>query len=75
MAMNNQENIESFKTVNPPVESSQEETVKRNEVVYADFSEMAIDTEYQKEALAICREFEKFDWEALQLGESEYETR
>ena len=57
------------------VGSSQEETVKQNEVVYADFSEMAIDTEYQKEALAICQEFEQFDWEALQLGESEYETR
>ncbi|NEP43185.1 MAG: DUF433 domain-containing protein [Okeania sp. SIO2H7] len=48
--------------VDRPVESPQ------NEVVYADFSEMAIDTEYQKEALAICREFEKSDWEALQLG-------
>jgi hypothetical protein len=61
--MNNQENSDSFKTGDRPVEFSQ------NEVVYADFSEMAIDTEYQKEALAICQEFEKSDWEALQLSE------
>ena len=61
--MNNQENADSFKTGDRPVESPQ------NEVVYADFSEMAIDTEYQKEALAICKEFEKSDWEALQLSE------
>ncbi|MFB2920892.1 MULTISPECIES: hypothetical protein [Aerosakkonema] len=55
--------------------SQQEVLIKQRDVVYADFSEMAIDREYQKEALEICREFEKADWEALQLGESEYETR
>ncbi len=42
--MNNQENSDSFKTGDRPVESP------KNEVVYADFSEMAIDTEYQREA-------------------------
>jgi uncharacterized protein (DUF433 family) len=46
---------------------------KQNNEVYADFSEMANDQEYQEEALAICREFEKADFEALQLGESEGE--
>ncbi|MEG4319841.1 hypothetical protein QUB23_31015 [Microcoleus sp. Aus8_D4] len=44
-------------------------------MIYADFSEMANDTEYQAEALAICQEFEAADWEALLIGESEYETR
>lgn len=57
-------------------DKSQDMTTNQpNTVVYADFSEMANDPEYQEEALAICREFEKSDWEALQLGESEYETR
>jgi len=45
------------------------------ENLYADFSEMAADTEYQQEALTISQEFAQSDWEALQLGESEYETR
>jgi len=44
-------------------------------VIYADFSEMANDPEYQAEALAICQDFETADWEALLIGESEYETR
>ena len=50
-------------------------SLKANRVIYADFSEMANDTEYQAEALAICQEFEAADWEALLIGESEYETR
>ncbi len=61
--------------VDKTVERQQLADTKHNDEVYADFSEMANDTEYQEEALAICREFEKSDWEALQLGESEYETR
>lgn len=36
---------------------------------------MANDTEYQAEALTICQEFEAADWEALLIGESEYETQ
>lgn len=50
-------------------------SLKADRVIYADFSEMANDTEYQAEALAICQEFEVADWEALLIGESEYETR
>ena len=50
-------------------------SLKADRVIYADFSEMANDTEYQAEALAICQEFEAADWEALLIGESEYETR
>ncbi len=61
--------------VEKAVELQQLEVCRHNGVVYADFSEMANDTEYQEEALAISKEFEKADWEALQLGESEYETR
>jgi uncharacterized protein (DUF433 family) len=57
------------------VELQQLEVTKQNGVVYADFSEMANDQEYQEEALAICKEFERADWEALQLGEYEHETR
>jgi len=61
--------------VDKTVELQQLAVSKQNNGVYADFSEMANDQEYQEEALAICREFERADWEALQLGESEYETR
>jgi uncharacterized protein (DUF433 family) len=61
--------------VEKAVELQQLEVNKHNGVVYADFSEMANDQEYQEEALAICREFDRADWEALQVGESEYETR
>ena len=50
-------------------------SLKADRVIYADFSEMANDTEYQAEALAICQEFEVADWEAWLIGESEYETR
>ncbi len=50
-------------------------SLKPDRVIYADFSEMANDTEYQAEALTICQEFEAVDWEALLIGESEYETR
>ena len=57
--------------VEKSVELQQLEVTKQNGVVYADFSEMANDQEYQEEALAICKEFERADWEALQLGESE----
>lgn len=49
--------------------------IMEQESLYADFSEMATDGEYQEEALTISQEFEQSDWEALQLGESEYETR
>jgi hypothetical protein len=49
--------------------------IVQNESLYADFSEMATDEEYQEEALTICHEFEQSDWEALQLGESQHETR
>jgi uncharacterized protein (DUF433 family) len=61
--------------VEKAVELQQLEVTKQNGVVYADFSEMANDQEYQEEALAISKEFEKADWEALQLGEYEHETR
>ncbi|MEG3860629.1 DUF433 domain-containing protein [Microcoleus sp. herbarium12] len=50
-------------------------SLQPDRVIYADFSEMANDTEYQAEALAICQEFEAADGEALLIGESEYETR
>ena len=50
-------------------------SLQPDRVIYAEFSEMANDTEYQAEALAICQEFEAADWEALLIGESEYETR
>ncbi|MEG3842219.1 DUF433 domain-containing protein [Microcoleus sp. herbarium14] len=50
-------------------------SLKPARVIYAEFSEMANDPEYQAEALAICQEFETADWEALLIGESEYETR
>jgi len=33
-------------------------SLKPDRVIYADFSEMANDTEYQAEALTICQEFE-----------------
>lgn len=55
--------------------SQQSLNLKPDRVIYADFSEMANDPEYQEEALAICQEFEAADWEALLIGESEYETR
>ena len=61
--------------VEKAVELQQLEVNKHNGVVYADCSEMANDQEDQEEALAISKEFERADWEALQLGEYEYETR
>lgn len=61
--------------VEKAVELQQLEITKQNSVVYADFSEMANDQEYQEEALSISKEFERADWEALQLGEYEHETR
>lgn len=61
--------------IEPNSESQQSVNLKADRVNYADFSEMGNDIEYQKEALAICQEFETADWEALVIGESEYETR
>ncbi|GEM_PF-7056037 len=43
--------------------------IEENEVIYADFSEMAYDLEYQQEALEIAQDFAYTDWEALKLSE------
>lgn len=40
-----------------------------DEILYADFSEMANDWEYQQEALAIAEDFAYADWEAFELSE------
>lgn len=42
---------------------------EEDEETYADFSEMANDLEYQKEALQITQDFAYADWEAFQLSE------
>ncbi|HLO48790.1 CopG family transcriptional regulator [Phormidium nigroviride] len=46
--------------------------IKRAEIDAA-FAGMANDTEYQAEALQITEEFAQSDWEAWQIGESDYE--
>ncbi len=46
--------------------------LKRAEID-ASFAKMANDAEYQAEALQIAEEFAISDWEAWQMGESEYE--
>ena len=46
--------------------------IKRAEIDAA-FARMANDAEYQSEALQIAEEFAQSDWEAWQIGESEYE--
>lgn len=43
--------------------------IEENEVMYAEFSEMAYDLEYQQEALEIAQDFAYTDWEALELSE------
>src|SRR5277367_3015693 len=49
-----------------------EEKVKRltEAEIDAAFGQMATDPEYQAEAKALAREFERSDWEALKLSES-----
>lgn len=46
--------------------------IKRAEIDAA-FARMGNDAEYQAEALQIAEEFAQSDWEAWQIGESEYE--
>jgi len=46
--------------------------IKRTEIDAA-FARMANDAEYQKEARQIVEEFAQSDWEAWQIGESEFE--
>lgn len=46
--------------------------IKRAEID-ASFAGMANDAEYQAEAMQIAEEFAQSDWEAWQIGESEYE--
>lgn len=48
----------SVEMVEENSEFQQLAATKQNDLVYAHFSEMANDKEYQEEALAICREFE-----------------
>ncbi|HET6383816.1 MAG TPA: CopG family transcriptional regulator [Armatimonadota bacterium] len=47
----------------------------KREAIDAEFARMSEDPEYQQEALAICREFEGSDWEALHRAEAENSHR
>lgn len=44
-------------------------SARRRAEIDAEFAQMAVDHEYQREALAMAEEFELADWEALTLTE------
>ena len=45
----------------------------REAEIDAAFGHMAEDPDYQRHSAAMAREFEKSDWEALRVGENDYE--